>query len=275
MSKTLKNMRRRKKKAKKWDRHDLYQESVQNPPFEVEFLTKLYHSYRDKRPTVLREDFCGTAILCCEWARQIADGRAFGIDLDRPTLEWGRENNLSELNPEQRSRIDLLEKNVLDAVDVSADVVAAFNFSYFVFKTRRHLREYFDKVYESLPEDGIFVLDLYGGPEAQVAQEESTEQDPGFDYVWDQDFYNPITGEAICHIHFDLPDGSRMEKAFTYDWRLWSMPEVRDALEETGFKAVDVYWEGTDEDGDGDGEFTLSVEGDDASAWVAYIAAVK
>ena len=137
------------------------------------------------------------------------------------------------------------------------------------------LKQYFQGVHDALEKDGIFTLDLYGGPDAQVAQEESTEQDPGFDYVWDQDEYNPITGETKCYIHFDLPNGKRMKRAFEYDWRLWSLPEVRDLLDEIGFKKVDVYWEGTDEDGEGDGNYEISLEGDTATAWVAYIVAVK
>ena len=58
-------------------------------------------------------------------------------------------------------------------------------------------------------------------------------------------------------------------------WRLWSLPETCDLLAECGFRETVVYWEGTDEDGEPDGEFQPSREGDLAPAWVAYILAFK
>ncbi len=164
----------------------------------------------------------------------------------------------------------------MNATRLKADVIAALNFSYFIFKRRPVLKQYFQRVHKALLNDGMLMLDIYGGPQAQVVQEESTEQDPGFDYVWDQDEFNPVTGETKCYIHFDLPDGKRMERAFTYDWRLWTLPEIQDLLTEVGFRKVLVYWEGTDEGSqEGNGEFELSTEGDDAESWIAYIAAFK
>ena len=154
------------------------------------------------------------------------------------------------------------------------DIVVAMNFSYQLFKTRDALRHYFHTVHESLGNDGIFFIDVYGGYESFREIEEATEYD-NFTYIWDQARYNPITGEALCHIHFDFPDGTRMKRAFTYDWRLWSLPEVQDLLGEVGFRSVEVLWEGTDSDGEGNGIFRRSKKGDDSSCWVAYIVAAK
>lgn len=256
------------------DRFELYQESVQNPEFEVKFMRRIFESLRGRRPLRLREDFCGTALTSCEWVRQIRDGTATGVDLDGPTLEYARRKNVAALG-DRAGRVRLLRRNVLDGPGETPDIVAAYNFSYFVFKKRQELLRYFRRVHETLAGDGIFMLDIYGGPDAQVIQEETTEHD-GFDYVWDQARYNPITGEILCHIHFDLPDGTRMRRAFTYDWRLWSLPEVRDALVEVGFEQPLVYWEGTDhKTGGGNGVFRQSLKGDNASCWIAYIVAPK
>ncbi len=93
--------------------------------------------------------------------------------------------------------------------------------------------------------------------------------------MWDQDVFNPITHGYECKIHFHFPDGSEMNNAFEYDWRLWMIPEVRDLLLEAGYRKVDVYWEGADEDGEPDGEFVASVEGDTSPAWVAYVVAFR
>jgi hypothetical protein len=129
-------------------------------------------------------------------------------------------------------------------------------------------------VHASLNDEGIFFLDIYGGPQAQEIQEEETDYGD-FSYVWDQARFNPITGEVLCHIHFKRPDGWRIRRAFTYDWRLWSIPELTDVLYESGFSDVQVYWEGTDRDGDGNGVFRLSKRGDDSEAFIAYVVAIR
>jgi hypothetical protein len=56
---------------------------------------------------------------------------------------------------------------------------------------------------------------------------------------------------------------------------LWTLPEILEMLTETGFKNPTVYWEGTDEDGDGDGEFTPESQGEADAGWIAYLVAEK
>jgi hypothetical protein len=46
-------------------------------------------------------------------------------------------------------------------------------------------------------------------------------------------------------------------------------------LEEIGFKKVHYYWEGTDEDGEGDGNFNKIDTGEICDSWVAYIVGEK
>ncbi|MEM7071524.1 MAG: class I SAM-dependent methyltransferase, partial [Pseudomonadota bacterium] len=77
-----------------------------------------------------------------------------------------------------------------------------------------------------------------------------------FDYVWDQDEYDPITAKVVNYIHFKFPDRSRIDCAFRYEWRLWSIPEVREALTAAGFSETIAYWEGTDQrTGEGNGVY--------------------
>lgn len=253
------------------DKHLLYQASVQNTEVEIAFLRRVFRRHGGRLPRRLREDFCGTALLASDWVRRIRDAEAVGVDLDRRTLDWGRERNVSGLGS-RAARVRLLRQDVRECTE-TADIVVAFNFSWFVFKSRDILLDYFRSVRSSLTAGGVFVLDIYGGSEAQEIREERTAHD-GFTYVWEQERYNPITGDYRCHIHFDLPGGRRMERAFTYDWRLWGLPEAVEVLRDAGFRGVDVYWEGSDRrTGGGNGVFRRSRVGDDSVSWVAYIVA--
>ena len=55
---------------------------------------------------------------------------------------------------------------------------------------------------------------------------------------------------------------------------MWSVVEIREILEEAGFSKTVAYWEGTDEDGDGDGNFYQSEEEENCESWVTYVAAI-
>lgn len=257
--------------ARNADRHWLYEESVQNVDHEVVFIDRVFRKAYGRKPSFVREDFCGTALLCARWVAHRRGNTALGVDYDGPTLDWGRVNNVAPLGG-RGARVTLLEDDVRNVAGPPCDVLAATNFSWWGFKTRVELGAYFRGCRAALREEGLLILDCFGGPEAQVAQEEERNLD-GFDYIWDQDGYNPITAETRCHIHFDFPDGSRLKRAFTYDWRLWTVPETRDLLLDCGFEEVTVYWEGTTRDGEPSGVFRPSLKGDAAPAWVAYLVA--
>jgi SAM-dependent methyltransferase len=262
------------KMADKADIHELYERSVQAVDVEAEFLRDTFRSLRRREPQSLREDFCGTASLCCEWVRQSPRRRAIGVDIHAPTLEWGREHRLARLPAPARARVQLLRNDVRKVVTDKVDIVGAFNFSYFCFKTRDEMRGYFARVRRALKDDGLFFLDAFGGPEASAITTEKTKV-RGFTYVWQQAEFEPVTSRILCHIHFRFPDGSKIERAFTYDWRLWTLPELTELLLEAGFSKVRVYWEGEDGEGGGDGEFKEHATGVADWAWIAYIVAEK
>ena len=174
------------------------------------------------------------------------------------------------------ARTTLHVKDVREPSVQKPDIRAAQNFSYFIFKERTELLEYVRTAYEDLAKDGIFVMDIYGGPDSMVEMEEERDIDEGFTYVWDQVAYWPATGEYKAYIHFRFDDGSEMKRAFTYDWRLWSLMEVQDVLREAGFKEVESFWEGTDKDGEsGNGIYRKSRRGENCEAWVTYIVGYK
>jgi SAM-dependent methyltransferase len=266
---------RRKSMADQADRHHLYQESVQDTEAEIDFVEETWARLRTRPAELLREDFCGTANTACEWVRRDAAHRAIGVDLDPEVLEWGALNNIAQLDEEQQSRIELLRENVIETLPAIADVVLAMNFSYYLFATRTDMLDYFRNVYDGLADDGIFFLDAYGGYDAPREIEEERECD-GFTYIWEQASFNPIDGMMNCCIHYRFPDESRIDKAFTYRWRLWTLPELRELLREAGFSDVTVYWEGTDEEeNEGNGIYEPAVVGDADPGWVCYIVAQR
>lgn len=260
--------------AEKADRHVLYEQSVQSTEFEYEFVDSNFKRIRGRKAKLLREDFCGTAQMCCEWVRRRKGNHAIGVDLDPEVLQWSREHHIAALTPAQRERVTLLQENVLEVRTDPVDIVLAMNFSWQIFEQRAVLRDYFAAVRNSLSDDGILFLDCFGGYDAYRETVEKTRH-KGFTYVWDQASYDPVTGHMNCHIHFHFKDGSRLKKAFSYQWRLYSLPELRDILLDAGFANVTVYWQGWDENDEPDGNFQPATHGDADPGWIAMLSAEK
>ncbi|NEX19073.1 class I SAM-dependent methyltransferase [Thiorhodococcus mannitoliphagus] len=234
---------------------------------------------RGRSGRLLREDFCGTGTVCCEWVRRRRTNRAWGLDLDAEVLDWGRTRNLGGLDTATRARVELRQADVLTPQAPQVDIVLAMNFSYWLLRHRSTILSYFRRVRESLRDDGVLFLDAYGGYDAfRVLSEERRVSDPDggdFTYVWDQAAYDPISGRLQCDIHFRFDDGSSLERAFSYDWRLWTLPEIRELLAEAGFSRTLVYWQGWDEDDEPDGHFVPVETGEPDAGWIAYLSAEK
>lgn len=273
-TRTRKHARKGWRTAKGSDRHELYELSVQEPSAEIAFIDRRYRELHGRAPKVLREDFCGTGFLGCEWVRHRAGNEAWGIDLCARTMAWGKARHGSRLTAAQRARMHWVKGDVRGGGAPAADVIAALNFSYFIFKSRAALVEYFRAAFANMKPGGLFVLDSYGGHQSFSVTKEERDLD-GFTYVWDTERYNPINGDVLNHIHFRFPDGTELRKAFTYDWRLWTLAEIQEALVDAGFVRPAVYWEGTTKDGEGDGKFRRTAVGEACEGWIAYITAQR
>jgi len=266
--------------AEKADKHVLYEQAVQNVESEIDFVDATFERIRGRKASRLREDFCGTANTSCEWVRRRKSNTAVGIDLDPEPLGWGREHHVAGLTPNERSRVTLLEDNVLTAKENNFDVVLAMNFSYWCFITRAQMLEYFKKVHAALGEEGVFFLDFYGGEDTFKELEEEREVGR-FTYIWEQVKFNPINGKMHCRISFKMRDGSMIRPAFEYHWRVWTMPEIREVLADAGFKRTRVFWEGVEDEAndegffEGNGEFVETEDGDADQSYICYIAAEK
>jgi len=261
-----------------FDKYRLYLDSVQSPGEDMEFIDQLYADARgdEHPPQVLREDFCGAFANCCAWVRRGDERMAYGVDLDPEPLEYGRLNYLPRLTEAQRGRIHLLQEDVLSPGLPVVDVISAHNFSYCVFKERKTLLAYFTNALATLRTDGILMLDCLGGSMYQEANEEEViHEEEGFSYFWAQESFDPLTYRALFHIHFKRNGEEKREKVFTYDWRMWTIPELREALLEAGFSKVNVYWEGTTAEGKGDGLYVPVEKGEECQSWIAYLVALK
>lgn len=273
MSRAKKTRRRSRPQltAKTADRHLLYQLSVQDTSWEVGFMDRAFKARRHRLPESLREDFCGTALLCAEWLKSRGKRVATGVDIDPEVLAWGKEHNLAPLG-EPGNRLSLLCQDVRARCPRRHDIICAFNFSYWVFRTRDELRGYFAHARRGLTRDGLFLCDAYGGWEAQEPMLEPRIIKAGFTYVWDQDAFDPITHAVTNYIHFEFKDGSKMQRAFTYEWRYWTLPELVELLKEAGFSDVDVYWDtAKDENNE---RYRMRKKAENQPGWIAYLVAV-
>ncbi len=266
--------RRKWRTAAESDRHELYELAVQNPSHEVAFIDQVWKRHRGRLPASLREDFAGTSILSMSWAKRRPGNTAIAVDIDPSVVEWGIARHLGSLSESARRRVEFVIGDVRTVKVPKVDCIAALNFSYYLFKQRKELVSYFRNCLRGLRPGGMLLLDAYGGSDSYLVQEEERDLD-GFTYVWDTARFNPITGEVLTHIHFRFPDRTEMKRAFTYDWRLWSLPEIQECLSEAGFAEVQVYWEGTTKDGEGNGRFRPSRTGEACLGWIAYLVALR
>jgi SAM-dependent methyltransferase len=261
-------------KLEKFDRHAAYARAVQSPDVDARFLRKIYRDLVGQEPRTMREDFCGTFALCCEWAGLDQRKLAIGLDIDQKTIQYGREHYLQKLPDAARKRVTVLLQNVLAPNGPRANIICALNFSYYAIRDRDTLLRYFKQCRASLAPNGLLVLDAFGGPSAQEISVEDRSY-PGLKYFWEQKSFDPITNRGQFLIHFKRPGERKRLNVFTYDWRLWSIPELRDIMEEAGFKESVIYWEGTTRTGSGSGHFHRRRKGEPDNQWVAYIVARK
>lgn len=261
------------------NKYALYEESVQTPEHHIKMFVEIYRELNKGRyARKLREDFCGTFQLSREWVARNRKNSAIGLDLDPEPLAYGKKHHFSKLTRDQKARLKPLRQNVLSVTSPRSDLVIACNFSFCIFQKRSELLQYFRMARRSLAKNGAFIVDIAGGP---GMIEPTRERMPKYDkkgkrkytYVWHQKSFDPITHRAKYAIHFEFPSGRKMRDAFTYDWRLWTVPEITEVMTEAGFDEVHVYWE-TEHKGRGTGEYVRMTEGTNDYAWIAYIVGV-
>ena len=261
-------------RTRRVDKYELYRAAVQHPEHDVGLYQGFYRKLRGRRALSLREDFCGTFSLACAWVKSGPRQTALALDLDPEPLEYGRTRYLPELGEDQRGRLRVLRKNVL-SVTRPVDLIVAGNFSFCIFKDRKTLVSYFRHCAKSLKKgEGVLALDVAGGQGMlEKGVDRRTVRAPGlgrFVYEWETRGFDPITHDARYAIHFRLADGRRLRNAFTYDWRHWSIPEIRDAMSEAGFRKTAVFWDVSRDDRYE--RLVLKEKTEDIHTFVAYVA---
>ena len=262
----------------------LYEAAVQAVDHDLDFMERVWRRHHDTPLTRFREDFCATASLAAGWVLRGRDHLAWGVDLDPLPLAWCRRHRLPVMRDAAR-RLRLVRADVRTVRLPRADAISAQNFSYWVFHERAELVRYFRAARRGLRPGGLLFANAFGGTESLGVLTErrriraTTAVDgtplPPFTYLWEHASFNPIDHRIVCHMHFRLADGTRLRRAFHYDWRLWTLPEIRDAMLEAGFRAVETYVEGWDEKkGTTDGIFRLKRRFENQEGWLAEVVGI-
>jgi hypothetical protein len=155
-----------------------------------------------------------------------------------------------------------------------ADIIFAGNFSIGYMHTRADLVGYLRHVRGRLNPGGVFVCDTYGGQSAytigHVHRHTRAPDGRRIRYTWEQREADPCTGMVTDVLHFRLERGGVVEEelrdAFVYRWRLWSVPELRDAMAEAGFASTDIYDNLPDAAGEAGEVYVQPVHGPDLEA---------
>lgn len=235
-------------------RFDCYELCVQSPRHVAEFLRGLH----GEAPTVLREDFCGTAAISRRWAadaaRQGELARAVAVDLDPDAVaEARRRAGVAGV----ADRVEVIHADALAPAGPGegCDCVFVGNFSIGYIHDRSTLVRYLRESRQRLAMGrggfggGVFACDTYGGAGAYrlggITRRHPSQGREVVHYHWTHDAADPRTAMVENSISFRVEiDGevvAELPRAFVYRWRLWSMAELRDAMLEAGFESIEVY----------------------------------
>lgn len=273
----------------------LYESCVQNP----ELAVKLLRGIHSASPRILAEDFCGTAALSRAWVRAIENSRAIAADIDPAPLKRAKAE-IAKLRGKLRGKVGgkvrgkslapaakavgILRADVLTSAPLArtrADVLFVGNFSIGEIHDRATLVRYLARSRKRLFKGGVFVCDIYSGESAfrvgTTQREHILADGTRVKYTWEQRSADPFTARVENALHFRVFKGSELVRdlrdAFVYRWRLWSIPELRDAMFEAGFDRVDVYAQLPDAE-DSEGNVYASPVDDPAELGPSFIVCV-
>jgi hypothetical protein len=218
------------------NKYELYGLFFQQPEEDVRFINELYTVHNNSHPKTLREDYSGAAANSLTWIRQSPEHSAIAVDIDPEPLEFCK----SCLDAWSSSQIKLSDTSVLAGPRTSTDIIFSGNCSLFESKTRKQLLEYLRLCLQRLNQGGLFLTDIYCGPDALSLGRDHLEID-GMSATWEQSEVDQLTSIALSHVHFHLPENKIINRAFTYHHRIWTPVEIVEAIIEAGFSTVEIY----------------------------------
>jgi SAM-dependent methyltransferase len=248
------------------DKYALYEVAVQDAPVEVDLVEGAVRR-AGRRALRLREDFSGTALVSAEWVRRGPKRSAVAVDRDPAVHAWARAHRFPSLGG-AAERLHLVTADVRAPNGSGYDAIVALNFSYSVLRTRDALRDYLRRASGALAPGGVIVVDAYGGWDAQKELVERRRIRGRATYVWEQESFDPITHRLTAAIHFEVPGRRRLKRAFRYDWRLWTLPELTELFAEAGLEEIEVLWDVAPE---GDTRYTPRRKATNQPGWMAYV----
>jgi len=218
------------------DRFQLYELCVQSPAAQAAFLRAVHGA----APLALREDFCARAAIARAWLELDERATAVAVDFDRRV-------HGEEFHPR-------LERRVADVTQPSGDescydVIHAGNFSLGYLETRAALLGYLRLTRARLRPGGLLFADTFGGASAfRLGASERQRFLPDGRRVrclWRRVEADPARGSVVNTLSFCVDRDGEIElelpDAFEYRWRLWSLPELREACLEVGLLGFELY----------------------------------
>lgn len=252
-------------------KHELYELCLQSPRHVVPLLCAIH----GRDPATLGEDFAGTAALSHAWTKQVDGGRAIAVDTDADALAYHGDS----------PRIEKIHADVLD-VHAPCDVLFVGNFSIGYFHSRPELVRYLAHARGRVRPGGVFLSDTYGGESSFLTGAvhrdhpilEGPHRGKRVRYTWEQREADPLTGMVTDICHFRVDAGGMIEQeipdAFVYRWRLWAVPELRDAMADAGFENTEVYDKTPDAVDEAGEAYARPVDGSEVEdSFIALVAA--
>jgi SAM-dependent methyltransferase len=271
-----------------------YRWAVQDPVRQAAALAAIFERVRGRAARTLREDFAGNGADAVAFVGGAAGRRAIAVDVDAQAVAHGRQR-AARLLGRRAAAIDWFVADVHAVAPpqvAAAELLSVLNFSIGYLHTRTALLDYFRHARACLAGDGVLVLNTFGGPDALRPGRRSFRVEPGrergelalapYDYEWELRRYDAVRNRIDCRIHFAWDDPSatdgrmRIEDAFVYDWRLWSLVELVEALRDVGFRRARAWRHDVVHGRDGPRGWLRPVRTlRDRGQWTAYVVAER
>jgi SAM-dependent methyltransferase len=217
------------------NRFDLYERCTQSPADMAHVLGAIHGG----SPRRLCEDFSGTAATSLAWLKGGANRIATAIDLDPEALTHHRA---------ARGMTKLLRDVRAAPLTPKHDIIFVGNFSIGELHGRDDLNSYIARCFRRLASGGALIIELYDGPGAwKVGTQRRTiplSKSTKVIYTWRQCRADRKTRRVENEIDFVVQSGRRVttfDRAFRYDWRLWSHTTLANIMRSVGFDHTAVF----------------------------------